>query len=196
MPSNRVVSSFAIAFGGLLGTLAALLGRNPAEPPGAEKLPFTPVGRTSPMLEVTPAAATATEALPAAASAVSVEPPPAAPRAPDAPPISGETAVKQAELDCARGDGVACLAAGEAHQHGRGVAADAERARMLTALGVQRFATRCMARVPGACLELAKLHASGRGVSRDQRAADALVDRATMLCAAKPEASGCPGAPE
>jgi len=194
MPSNRTVSVLAIAFGGILGAAAALVGRGSAPPPGARELPFEPVSWGPVQRE--PALADVRAEPPARRSprAPSTTPRPAP--APDAELVSDRNAIKQAELACARGDGRACLAAGDAHLHGRGIAGDAERARMLTALGVQRFAIQCMDRVPKGCLELAKLHNTGHGVDRDEKAANALVDRATMLCRAKPDAPGCPGALE
>jgi type IV secretory pathway VirB10-like protein len=194
MASNRVVTSLAIAFGGLLGSVAALVGGAPE--PAAPRPPaaFAPISRgpaaqsQPPLRPERPVPPPPT--LPAATSAMAQpvpkpEPPPTAP--------TGAQAVRQAELECARGTGRSCLDAAEAYEEARGVGADPERARMLTGLGVQQFAVRCMQRVPSGCLELAKLHSSGRGVARDQRAADALVDRATMLCRARPGAQGCPG---
>jgi hypothetical protein len=195
MASNRVVTSLAVAFGGLLGAVTALVGgapepRVPSQPPPFAPISRAPAGRSEPAIRpeqpippppTLPARTSANIPAPAAATA---EPP---------PPVSGEQAVHQAELECARGNGRACLDAAEALHDARGVTADPERARMLTGLGVQQFAQRCMQRVPAGCLELAKLHSAGRGVARDQKAADALVDRATMLCRARPDALGCPG---
>ena len=180
MLSQRVVTSLAIAFGGVLGSLAALVRGEPiaAEPPPAP--PELPVKR-----DRTPPASPPGEPAVSAAGA-ELSPAPAA--------LEGLEAIQTAELACARGDGRACLDAAEAHEHGRGVTADPERARMLTGLGVQQFAVRCMDRVPAACLELAKLHKAGRGVAKDTVAADALVDRATMICSNRPSAPGCPGA--
>jgi TPR repeat protein len=201
MASNRVVTSLAIALGGLLGSLAALVGGAPEPAAPGPAAAFAPISRAPathseprllaerpipppPRLSATPAT------LPAATSAIAQPAP-----APEPPPPgpSDEQGVRQAELDCARGKGRACLDAAEAYRDARGVAADPERARMLTGLGVQQFAVLCMQRVPLGCLELAKLHGSGRGVAKDQKAADALVDRATMLCRNKADAPGCPG---
>ncbi len=190
MPSNRIVTSLAIVFGGVLGSVAALVGPKPGATSAPSSLPFAPVSRGSDSLEVTVRAETpippppelAAEARPAVAES---EPEPIATE-----PVRD---VKQAELACARGDGRACLDAAELYASAEG-GGDPERARMLTGLGVQRFAIRCMDRIPSGCLELAKLHNAGRGVARDQKAADALVDRATVLCRARPDADGCPGA--
>jgi hypothetical protein len=189
MLSQRVVTSLAIVFGGVLGSAAALVGGGREHAP-EEPLPFAPLGRGAagdgelivrpetavpPPPRTVPATTTARDALTSRA-----------------PAPSGVEAVKSAELDCARGDGLACLDAADAFRDARGVEADPERARMLTGLGVQQFALRCMDRVPAACL-VAKLHKVGRGVPQDGIAANALVDRATMLCRAKPSAPGCPG---
>jgi hypothetical protein len=187
MPSQRVVTSLAIAFGGVLGSAAALVGGAPEPPPDVGRLPFAPIGRAhgetvaraEPALPPPPRTAVAQ----AAESVLTT----------GAQPLTGIDAVKNAELECSRGNGRSCLDAADAHEHARGIDRDPERARMLTGLGVQQFAIRCMDRVPAACLELAKLHKLGRGVAEDAVAANALVDRATMLCRAKPTAPGCPG---
>lgn len=187
MLSQRVVTSLAIVFGGVLGSAAALVG-GPSERTAERPLPFPPIGRG-------PAAEAEIFVRPETAVPPPRQTMPAKTTAPHHDPSgpSGTDAVRSAELACARGDGIACLDAADAFREARGVDPDPERARMLTGLGVQQFALRCMDRVPAACLELAKLHKIGRGVAQDGVAANALVDRATMLCRAKPTAPGCPG---
>jgi hypothetical protein len=187
MLSQRVVTSLAIVFGGVLGSAAALVGGSSERAP-EKSLPFAPIGRgPAAEREILVRPETALPPPPRAVTAAAARPPS------DPALTSGADAVRSAELACARGDGIACLDAADAFREARGVDADQERARMLTGLGVQQFAIRCMDRVPAACLELAKLHKTGRGVAQDGVAANALVDRATMLCRAKPTAPGCPG---
>jgi TPR repeat protein len=204
MPSSRMVTTLAIALGGSLGALAAYVGNRapelaaepepPAataaareEPTAAEQgSPIPAPPRPSPRPETISAAAAAPPPAPAPTEAPQVT-------TVSFPELESQAAVDEAELACARGDGRACLAAAQAFKSGGPIPIDLQRARMLTGLGVQKLASDCVARIPLGCLELAKLHAAGHGVTRDRAAADALVDRATMLCRARPDLSGCPG---
>jgi|RhiMethySRZTD1v2_1073278.scaffolds.fasta_scaffold05683_8 hypothetical protein len=91
-------------------------------------------------------------------------------------------AVREAMLSCARGDDDDCLRAAEAIEAGRGVAADAKRARDFRATAIKRYARRCTHRDPDACYAFSMLHARGFGVKQDAASARVLLERARLAC--------------
>ncbi len=97
-------------------------------------------------------------------------------------------AVKEAMLSCARGNDDDCLRASEALEMGRGVAADAKRARDFRATAIKRYARRCTHRDPDACYAFSMLHARGFGVKQDAASARVLLERARLACRTRPAA--------
>ncbi len=169
-------TSWAVLVGAGLGGLIASLGPGPVRPETG-KPPFPPVaelGRTK-------------------TDAATPRDPPAAPlpahtsiSLPDAAPVA-KPAAAALSLDCARGDPYACLDRADVADS----LGDSETATLHRRLAVRRLVERCAERRGEDCARLAALYRNGSGVERNIETADALHDRAVVLCRGRP-APGCP----
>ena len=168
-------TSWAALVGAGLGGLIATLGPGPVGPDPV-KPPFTPAGELAhTKADATPPLAPATT--PSVRSPI---------RLPDAAPATKPDAAALS-LDCARGDPYACLDRADVADS----LGDSESATLHRRLAVRRLVERCAERRGEDCARLAVLYRNGSGVEQNSETADALHDRAVVLCRRRP-APGCP----
>jgi len=178
---RSTTTAIAVAVGTAVGVVAALDGGEPRRPAAA------PVPSAPAFVEVR-VGASAPPPVPATPHSASAAPSARAAPSASADPLDTETA-SALELACARREPRACLAAARAYAAGRGVEADAAKARLHRLLAVSLLDERCTAREPDACELLASLYASGTGVARNDDSARALSARALKLCEGKTDSS-------
>jgi hypothetical protein len=123
----------------------------------------------------------------AAPSSSSLAPKPSAPL----PPLATPDELTAAEIKCYQKEPEACRRAADAHEAGRIVPRDAERARHYRKIELTQLVRNCERDSPNACLVLAERYQSGDGVARSARQTAALVDRARTLCRRKANPIEC-----
>lgn len=181
----------AIVLGGALGAAFALAGGNRAVPPAARRTRAAVI-QASAVAPATDATVQATVGAPAASVPRPATAAPASAAidslAPEAKDSASSRSATDLALECARRDALACLAAADAFEAGRGVSADSGKARLHRVLAVSLLNEQCTARKAQACADLATLYGSGTGVEKNAATSAALRDRALRLCEGKADA--------
>ncbi|MBI3206517.1 MAG: sel1 repeat family protein [Myxococcales bacterium] len=193
MTSARGATTAAIVSGVVVGTLAALCSGPPAPGPAPTRSDVTPVMTGGPAPTPERVAAGRPPAGPPVASPVPVPTPSPSPTptasAPGVAPDEGDeldrVPVVELEKRCAFRQPASCSAAARAFEAGRGIRADAAKARLYRSLALSLLDERCVARDAQACLDLSLLHERGLGVKPSPEAAGALRRRALELCVGK-----------
>lgn len=194
MSTTRVATFAAILGGSLLGSLAAAVSvasRPPTPLPPPSAAPASPLALSALSRPAAPAASSsALPAPPVAASATGsgpvLETEGPLPDWLEHPLPADPKAVDQAALQCARGNPVECMRAGDAYDEGRGVDRDERAARLNRSAGARMFDESCKKRSPEACHALSVLYSLGHGVPRNLEVADGLVQRTRQLCVGSP----------
>jgi TPR repeat protein len=107
------------------------------------------------------------------------------------PPLATPDELTAAEIKCYQKEPEACRRAADAHEAGRIVPKDAERARHYRKIELTQLVRNCERDSPNACLILAERYQTGDGVARSARQTAALVDRARTLCRRKANPTEC-----